>query len=297
MVKTPIMKKLLFLLFLILDSLILNAQPFKKLGEFKEYLQKNATTVNKIEGIWEMNKTIDSGVITTMPPYQVAIIKVGENIFKTFAINEITGTINEDTECANSYIFELKNRKGRYDVELSSTCSFSYHDKAFINAQGELTFSGKIEQNLNSFSESPVSNVFDGKYNLVDGLQGKVSGVQIANTGGQAGSGSSVVIRGYNSFLGSNQPLYIVDGVPIDNTSDRGTANKNSVGYTNRAIDINPDNIESVTVLKGGAASALYGIQASNGAIIITTKMAKAKKGFSYNIISWNQFNVKAKKL
>ena len=95
----------------------------------------------------------------------------------------------------------------------------------------------------------------------------------------------------------SNQPLYVVDGVPIDNTSEPGTADKNAVAYTNRAIDINPDNIESVTVLKGGAASALYGIQASNGAIIITTKMAKAKKGFSYSIISWNKFSVKAKKI
>ena len=295
--KTPIMKKILFFLLLILNFFILNAQPFKNINDYKAYLEKYASALNQIEGIWEINKTIDSGVITTMPPYQVAIIKVSENTFKSFPINEITGTINEDTECANSYIFKPKNRKGRYDVELSSTCSFSYHDKAFINAHGELAFSGKIEQNLNNFSESPVSNVFDGKYNLVDGLQGKVSGVQIANTGGQAGSGSSVVIRGYNSFLGSNQPLYVVDGVPIDNTSERGTANKNSVGYTNRAIDINPDNIESVTVLKGGAASALYGIQASNGAIIITTKSAKAKKGFSYSIISWNQFSVKAKKL
>jgi TonB-dependent SusC/RagA subfamily outer membrane receptor len=291
------MKKSLFLLLYILNFFILNAQPFKKTNDFKEYLEKYATSLNTIEGIWEINKTIDSGSIIALPSYKVAIIKVGENTYKTFPVNATTGEIKEDTECANSYIFKQKNRKGRYDVELSSTCNSTYHDKAIVNTQGELAFSGKVEQNENHSSENLFSNAFDGKYNLVDGLQGKVSGVQIANTGGQAGSGSSVVIRGYNSFLGSNQPLYVVDGVPIDNSSERGTANKNSVGYTNRAIDINPDNIESVTVLKGGAASALYGIQASNGAIIITTKSAKAKKGFSYSIISWNKFSVKAKKL
>ena len=291
------MKKNLFLILFTLISYSLLAQPFKKINEFQAYLQKNAATINKIEGLWEINKTIDSGTLITLPPYKVAIIKVGENAYNTFAINEMTGEIKEYTESCNSYIFKSKNRMGRYDVELSSACSSTYHDKAIINAQGELEFSGKVEQNETHSSESSASSVFDGKYNLVDGLQGKVSGVQIANTGGQAGSGSSVVIRGYNSFLGSNQPLYVVDGVPIDNTSEPGTTNKNLGTYTNRAIDINPDNIESVTVLKGGAASALYGIQASNGAIIITTKSAKAKKGFSYSIISWNKFTVKAKKL
>ena len=291
------MKKSLFLILFTLGSYSLMAQPFKKINEFKEYLQKNTATINKIEGIWELTKTIDSGTLITLPSYKVAIIKVGENAYTTFSINEITGEIKEDAESCNSYIFKSKNRKGRYEVALNNACSFIYHDKAIINAQGELLFEGKTEQNETHSSEASTSSAFDGKSNLVDALQGKISGVQISNTGGQVGSGSSVVIRGYNSFLGSNQPLYVVDGVPIDNTSEPGTTNKNSVAYTNRAIDINPDNIESVTVLKGGAASALYGIQASNGAIIITTKMAKAKKGFSYTVISWNKFNVKAKKI
>lgn len=277
---------------------MLNAQPFKSTNEYKAYLQKNTTVLNKMEGIWEINKTIDSGIITAVQPYQVAIIKVGENTFKTFQINVNTGAILEDTETCNTFIFKSKNRVGRYEVSLSSTCNATYEDKAIINAQEELIFSGKIEQNENHSTENIGSiSAFDGKSNLVDALQGKVSGVQITNTGGQAGSGSSVVIRGYNSFLGSNQPLYIVDGVPIDNTSEPGTNNKNLATYINRAIDINPDNIESVTVLKGGAASALYGIQASNGAIIITTKTAKVKKGFSYNIISWYKFTIRAKKL
>ena len=125
-----------------------------------------------------------------------------------------------------------------------------------------------------------------GKTNVVDGLQGKVSGVQITATGGQAGGGSTIVIRGYNSLTGNNQPLYVVDGVPIDNTTDGGTSNQYNYPSANRAIDINPDDIDNVTVLKGGAATALYGIQAANGAILINTKMGKVGKAaidFNYS--------------
>lgn len=139
-----------------------------------------------------------------------------------------------------------------------------------------------------------------GKSNLVDGLQGKVSGVQITNSGGQAGGGSTVVIRGYNSLTGNNQPLYVVDGVPIDNTTDGGTSSQYNYPSANRAIDINPDDVENVTILKGGAATALYGIQAANGAIIINTKKGKIGKAaveFSYNngTASANKFQATTK--
>ena len=133
-----------------------------------------------------------------------------------------------------------------------------------------------------------------GKSNLVDDLQGKVSGVQITNSGGQAGSGSTVVIRGYNSLTGNNQPLYVVDGVPIDNTSNN-TFGSYSFPTANRAVDINPDDVDNVTILKGGAATALYGIQAANGAIIISTKKGKAGKtnidfNYSKSAASANKF-------
>ena len=84
------MKKNLFLILFTLISYSLLAQPFKKINEFQAYLQKNAATINKIEGLWEINKTIDSGTLITLPPYKVAIIKVGENAYNTFAINEMT---------------------------------------------------------------------------------------------------------------------------------------------------------------------------------------------------------------
>jgi TonB-linked SusC/RagA family outer membrane protein len=117
--------------------------------------------------------------------------------------------------------------------------------------------------------------------NVVNALAGKVSGVQISNSSGMAGSSSRITIRGNVSLLQENQPLFVVDGVPIDN-SEPGAIDVFSQGVnntalfqgstSNRAIDIDPSIVESITVLKGGAATALYGSAAARGAIIITTK-------------------------
>lgn len=115
--------------------------------------------------------------------------------------------------------------------------------------------------------------------NVVNALQGKVAGVTISSTGGAPGQGARILIRGINSLDAgrNNQPLFIVDGVEIDNSTFE-TGGGETRGMTNRASDINPDDIESISVLRGGAATALYGIRAANGAILITTKSAKAGK-------------------
>jgi len=112
--------------------------------------------------------------------------------------------------------------------------------------------------------------------NIVNALQGRTTGLQINSGGGAPGQGARIVMRGITSLDPGRpfQPLFIVDGLPIDNNTDVTTGEIN--GMTNRAADINPDDIESVTILKGGAATALYGSRASTGAIIITTKTGKA---------------------
>jgi TonB-linked SusC/RagA family outer membrane protein len=107
--------------------------------------------------------------------------------------------------------------------------------------------------------------------NLVNGLQGKISGVTVVGSGGAPGESAVILIRGGTSITGNNQPLFVVDGVPIDNSTDSSL----ETASTNRASDINPEDIESISVLKGAAAAALYGIKASEGAIIITTKRGK----------------------
>lgn len=113
--------------------------------------------------------------------------------------------------------------------------------------------------------------------NVVNALQGKVAGVQISSGGGAPGQGSSILIRGINSLDPSrnNQPLFIVDGITLENETDI-TGGADTRGMSNGAADLNPDDIESVSILRGGAATALYGLRAGNGAVIITTKSGKA---------------------
>ena len=119
-----------------------------------------------------------------------------------------------------------------------------------------------------------------GRTDFVSALQGRVAGMTVTSTSGMPGASTQVVLRSMTSLSGSNQPLYVVDGVPMDNSSfdpQNGFAVADVVSvrdmdFSSRGNDLNPDDIESMTVLKGAAAAALYGSDASNGAIIITTK-------------------------
>ena len=134
-----------------------------------------------------------------------------------------------------------------------------------------------------------------GTGNALSELNGKASGLTVINSGGDPGGGTYLRLRGVTSITGNNQPLMIVDGVPIDNsvnnydatsaTPNVSGSNSNLTGGvqpTNRGVDLNPNDIESITLLKGPAATALYGIQAASGAIIITTKKGSGgKKGTS----------------
>jgi len=111
---------------------------------------------------------------------------------------------------------------------------------------------------------------------LAGALQGKLAGVDIKPSSGMPGASSQIVIRGARSFTGNNTPLYIVDGMPIASTPDFTTGDGvTGSDISNRAVDIDPSDIESVNILKGQAAAALYGIRASNGVIIITTKSGR----------------------
>ncbi len=112
-------------------------------------------------------------------------------------------------------------------------------------------------------------------------LEGKIPGVTISNTGGSAGGSTKVIIRGYSSISGSNQPLYVVDGVPFDNSrpgSGSTVGALDNYDFGNGGNDIDPNNIESISILKGSAATALYGSRGSNGVIIVTTNHGKAGK-------------------
>lgn len=127
--------------------------------------------------------------------------------------------------------------------------------------------------------------------NLLNSLEGKLAGVRITNTQGDVGS-SRIVIRGETSIAGENQPLFIVDGIPVDNSQlnaqTQGRDPKNAIA------DLNPEDIESLTVLKGPNAAALYGARAAHGAIVITTKTGRGSKGLGITVHSSTQFSTAA---
>jgi len=124
--------------------------------------------------------------------------------------------------------------------------------------------------------------------NVFESLSGKVAGVDITAPA-QVGASSKVIIRGFSSLSG-NSPLYVIDGSPIGNASSSGTGNTRSFDAGNGIGDIDPNNIESITILKGAAASALYGSRASNGVILITTKSAKNNSKMSVEIMTSTDF-------
>ncbi len=134
------------------------------------------------------------------------------------------------------------------------------------------------------------SELVDAKQdNLVNALAGKVAGVQVTNSSGMPGSSAQIIIRGNSTLFGDNTALIVIDGVPVDN-SEAGNPDGSlgAGGTTNRASDIDPNIIQSVTVLKGAAATALYGSAGSRGVVLITTKGGAGRKGSGKPIVSFS---------
>lgn len=117
--------------------------------------------------------------------------------------------------------------------------------------------------------------------NVANTLSGKVSGVQVSRAASGSGGSSKVIIRGNNSLIGNSQPLYVVDGVPIDNQTIGSATSTGGTDYGDGISNINPDDIATISVLKGPNAAALYGQRGSNGVILITTKAGTAGKGMN----------------
>jgi TonB-linked SusC/RagA family outer membrane protein len=157
-------------------------------------------------------------------------------------------------------------------------------DEVVVTAIGISREKKSLGYAVQDVSGDKINNAETG--NVLSAITGKVAGVNITSSAGASGAASFINIRGQNSITGNNQPLFVVDGVPIDNSMDYSgnpddLQNNLTEGYnySNRAIDLNPDDIKTISVLKGGAATALYGMRAGNGAIIITTKKGSDSNG------------------
>lgn len=170
------------------------------------------------------------------------------------------------------------------NVTLKSTAESL--DEVVVTALNQSVNKKSLGYSLQSLKASDIIDT--GQQNIVGAMQGKIAGAIITSSGGDPGGGINIILRGITSISGTadNQPLFVIDGIIISNSTSGGTmtpsTGSNAVNSseqfsnTNRAADINPDDIESLSVLKGPAATALYGLRASNGAVIITTKRAKS---------------------
>jgi TonB-linked SusC/RagA family outer membrane protein len=171
------------------------------------------------------------------------------------------------------------------DVALTSQTSYSIALQSDNIAVDEVVVTAlgiKREKKALGYATQEVKNedlVKTGNHDLAGAMQGKIAGIDIKPSSGMPGASSQITIRGSRSFEGDNTPLYVIDGMPIRSTWDYDTEHSvTGSDLSNRAIDINPADIESINILKGQAAAALYGIRASNGVIIITTKSGKGNK-------------------
>jgi TonB-linked SusC/RagA family outer membrane protein len=202
------------------------------------------------------------------------------------------------TNAAGNYSLRISNKKaiivftfvGLEKQEIPIGNSTTLNVKLLPNStsmQGVVVTALNIKRNAKSLGYSIAT--LDGSEinkvqspNLINALSGKVAGVDVGNIANGVAGSKRIVIRGGSSLTGNNQPLWVIDGIPINSNSLGGLANNTPEGgidYGDGLTGINPDDIESISVLKGNAAAALYGSRASNGVILVTTKSGKSAKG------------------
>lgn len=231
-------------------------------------------------------KVTDAG--TAEPLIGVNILVKGSS---TGTVTDIDGTYKiELREGAETLVFSFigyanqeiaVNGQTTLDIALSEGLALSEAVVTALGIKRDEKSLGYAVQKLDGdeFTEAKETN-------FVNALSGKVAGVNITNGGSGVGASSRIVIRGESSLAGNNQPLFVLNGVPINNSiGGNGRAEGNlETDYGNGAAEINADDIESISVLKGANATALYGSRAANGVILITTKSGKSGNGIGVSI-------------
>lgn len=178
---------------------------------------------------------------------------------------------------------------GQASVNVSLGEDASQLDEVVVTALGIKKSTKALGYSLTEVGSEEIATIKTP--NAINSLQGKIAGVNITqNATGAAGS-SRVIIRGSSSLSGDNQPLYVVDGIPINNANNGSASLWGGSDGGDGISSLNPDDIESISVLKGGAASALYGSRASGGVIIVTTKTGKGEEGFGVEFSSQVTFD------
>lgn len=210
----------------------------------------------------------------TLPGVSVSIRQTNRGS-TTNALGEYSISVNDANTAVLAFSFigyQSQDIKvsGRSIVNVQLAPAQSKLDEVVVTALGITRQSRSLGYSTQKVGVDEMTEARD--VNITNLLAGKVAGLQLTTTG-QPGSSTRIVLRGENSLTGNNQPLWVVDGVPISN--DMGDSRGDNLDYGNGAADLNPDDIASIEVLKGPNAAALYGSRAANGAILVTTKKGK----------------------
>jgi len=201
-----------------------------------------------------------------------------------YTIKANKGDVIEFSHISYATISKIVGDSNTINVLMST--SGTTLDAVVVTALGVSRDKKSLGYSTQQVGGDEVSTVKDA--NFINSLSGKIAGVQIKSSGTMGGS-TNVVMRGSSSLTTNNQALFVVDGILINNSNTNSNGQQTGRGgydYGNAASDINPDDIESINILKGGAASALYGSKAANGVIIITTKKGKSGSGIGITVNS-----------
>ncbi len=232
-------------------------------------------SVLRAQDITVTGKVLD---IESGEPLVGAYIKVKEKTIGTFSDSDGNYSIacSSNAVLVFSYlgyetIEEAVNGRSRINVGLRSS---NLLDEVVITAMGMTRSQKSVGYATTTVKSDDLTQARSSS--IAGGIQGKIAGVQISSQGG-TGTSQKVLVRGISSFS-NNNPLYVVDGIPVSNNFYGSASTSSSVDFGNGANDINPDDVETLTILKGASATALYGSRAANGVIMVTTKRAKTGK-------------------
>ena len=250
-----------------------------------------ALAIGVIQGAAQV--TTVRGIVTTEedgePVIGASVIVKGTSLGTVTDVNgrfELSGLPPSATRLLISYI-SLMAKEVAIAPQVSVTLKSDTHllDEVVVTALGISREKKALGYTAQEVKQNALVQGKDN--NLLNSLSGKIAGVRITNTQGDVGS-SRIVIRGETSIAGENQPLFIVDGIPVDNS--QLNARSSGRDFKNAIADLNPEDIKTLTVLKGPNAAALYGARAAHGAIIITTKGGdKRQKGIGITLHSSTQ--------
>ncbi|MBO4731012.1 MAG: TonB-dependent receptor plug domain-containing protein, partial [Bacteroidaceae bacterium] len=235
------------------------------------------------QGAWaqmKVNGTVMS--VDSVPLANVIVVVTGTNVV---AETKADGKFSLNVPKGRTHLFVSAMGYETQQIPVKSQMEI-YLRQAQVNLnEVVVTAMGvKREQKTLGYSTQTIDNeqlTLGALTDVTSSLAGQVAGVQVNTTSSDPGSANSVIIRGVSSINGNNQPLYVVDGVPLAQTTVSAQEHQNAVGGIS---SINPNDIEEMTILKGAAATALYGSRAANGVIMITTKSGKKGSGKNFEI-------------